>query len=56
MVQGMIKINFKKIMRDYIWFGWIWIGGWTRLSNHECQHIIIKKSTLLKNLNGLRHD
>jgi len=37
----MNKIDFKKLARDYIWFGWIQAEGqWYRLSNDELRWTI----------------
>ena len=40
----MIKIDFKKLAQDYIWFGWVrFSDGWTRVGNHDLQWVIEKR-------------
>ena len=40
----MIKIDFKKLSRDYIWFGWVYIGHWFRVNNPELRYVIEKRA------------
>jgi len=41
----MIKIDFKKLSRDYIWFGWVYSGGtWFRVQNIDLQWVIEKRN------------
>lgn len=56
MILLAIKIDFCQLREDYIWFGWLWIGGWSRLGNPEFRHIIIKRSSMFKHLYGARDD
>ena len=42
----LIKIDFKRLAGDYIWFGWIrFTGGWSRVGNHDLQWVIEKRNT-----------
>lgn len=42
----MIKIDLERLIKDYIWFGWVWIEGRTRyvfrFDNPELRHIITR--------------